>query len=135
MDSDGDHLRDGWECANGSDPANAASKALGAGSADADADRVPDVWESRGYNASGASTDSDGDGCHDLVEAASVDGNTVIGDGDRLAVARRALGLMAAQAAQDYVLDISKNGQVDDADRLLVARAALLPAWQPKTCA
>jgi hypothetical protein len=135
MDSDGDHLRDGWECAMGSDPASAASKALGTGTTDADADRINDLWESRGYNASGTSTDSDGDACHDLVEIASIDGNLAVGDPDRLSVARRALNIWPPQAAQDYVLDINKNGTVDDADRVFVARAALLPDWLPKSCA
>jgi hypothetical protein len=135
MDSDGDHLADGWECASGSDPANAASKAFGSGANDGDGDRVPDVWEARGYNARGASTDSDADGCHDLVEAASVDGNADVSDSDRLSVARRALNLWAPEAGQDYVLDLDKNGTVTDADRLFAARAALLPDWLPKTCA
>jgi hypothetical protein len=134
MDTDGDHLTDGWECANGSDPANTASKFLGSGTADADGDRIADLWEMRGYNGSGASTDVDGDGCQDLVELASVDGNKAIGDPDRLSVARRALGVWAPEPNQDYVLDISKNGTVGDEDRLFVARAALLPEWVPKSC-
>jgi hypothetical protein len=138
MDTDGDHLTDGWECAwagpTPSDPANPLSKQTGSGSADADGDRIADLWELRGYNGSAASTDSDGDGCHDMVEIASIDGNKMIGDPDRLAVARRALGIWTPDAAQDYVLDIDKNGVVGDPDRLFVARAALLPAWLPKSC-
>lgn len=137
IDTDGDHLTDGWECFAGptpTDPASGASKFNGSGSADADGDRIPDLWEMRGYNASGGSTDSDGDGCHDLVEVASVDGNMTIADPDRLSVARRALGVWTAEAAQDYALDIDKNGTVGDPDRLFVARAALLPGWLPKSC-
>jgi len=134
VDTDGDHLTDGWECANGSDPTNADSKALGTGTTDADGDHIPDVWEARGYNASGSSADSDGDGCADLVEIASVDGNKTVNDIDRLAVARRKLGIWAPDAVQDYVLDINKNGVVDDSDRVFVARAVLLPDWQPKSC-
>jgi hypothetical protein len=134
IDTDGDHLTDGWECANGSDPANSASKSLGSGITDADGDRIADLWEMRGYNGSGASTDVDGDGCHDLVELASIDGNTNVGDPDRLSVARRALGIWGPDPEQDYVLDIDKNGVVGDPDRLFVARAALLPEWLPKSC-
>jgi hypothetical protein len=143
LDSDGDHLTDGWECLTGSDPNNAGSKALGGGTpTDVDGDRVLDVWEQRGYNASPNSTDSDNDGCHDLVEVASVDGdrvitdegNRVIGDSDRLSVARRRFGIWPADPVQDFVLDIDKNGTVADADRLFVARAALLPDWLPKSC-
>jgi hypothetical protein len=134
MDTDGDHLSDKWECDNGSDPASSSSKFFGFGGADTDGDRVPDLWEYRGYDASGSSTDSDGDGCHDLVETASVDGNTAVTDADRIAVARRALGIWGPQPEQDYVLDLNRNGAVEDADRIFVARAALLPVWQPKIC-
>jgi hypothetical protein len=134
IDTDGDHLTDGWECGNGSDPTDPLDGELGTAAGDADGDRVTDVWEARGYNASGASTDSDVDGCHDLVEVASVDDNKTIGDADRLSVARRALGILGAEPAQDHALDLDKNGAVGDADRLFVARAALMPDWQPKSC-
>jgi hypothetical protein len=134
IDTDGDRLTDGWECANGSDPTNPASKNLGPPTSDGDGDRVPDPWEMRGYGASAASTDSDGDGCADLVEIASIDANKAVGDPDRLAVARRALNIWAPEPNQDYVLDISKNGTIGDEDRLFVARAALLPDWLPKSC-
>jgi hypothetical protein len=69
-----------------------------------------------------------------MVELASVDANRVITDADRLAVARRALGMWDAEPLQDYALDIDKNGVVGDSDRLFVARAALLPGWVPKSC-
>jgi hypothetical protein len=134
MDSDGDHLTDGWECGSGSDPSDPASKFLGPAGGDADGDHIPDLWEERGYNGSGSSTDTDGDGCADLVEMASIDGNKAVTDADRLAVTRRALGIYAPHAAQDYVLDISKNGNVGSEDYLFVARAALLPDWLPKMC-
>jgi hypothetical protein len=134
MHSDGDHLTDGWECGHGSDPADPASKFLGSASGDADGDHIPDLWEERGYNASGSSIDTDADGCADLVEIASVDGNMAVTDADRLAVARRALGIYLPHAAQDYVMDISKNGNVGSEDYLFVARAALLAGWLPKSC-
>jgi cell division septation protein DedD len=122
-DSDGDHLADSWECTNGSDPSNASSKFLGTGAGvDADVDRIPDLYENRGYVTSPGSSDTDGDGCSDSVEVGSVDGDKAVADPDRLAVTRRALGIYAPQVDQDYVLDISKNGTVDDPDRLLVAR-------------
>jgi sugar lactone lactonase YvrE len=131
-DSDGDHLLDGWECQNGSDPANSASKFLGSGVADADGDHILDVVERRGHDTSGSALDTDGDGCADLVEVASVDGNKAVGDADRLAVARRALGIFAPSPDQDYVLDLTKNGAVGDEDRLFAARAALI--WLPPPC-
>jgi hypothetical protein len=134
VDSDGDHLHDGWECANGSDPFDAASRFMGTNTGDADGDHVLDYWEARGYNGSGNSIDSDGDGCNDMVEIASTDGNRAVDDGDRLATARRALNILPADPIQDYALDANKNGVVEDSDRLFVARAALLPSWQPKIC-
>jgi hypothetical protein len=134
MDSDGDHLTDGWECANGSDPSSAASKFVGSGFADADGDHVFDVAEERGYAGSGSSTDSDGDGCADIVEVYSVDNTMSIGDGDRIIVARRALGILPPHPALDYVVDVDRNGFVQDTDRILVARAVFFPDWQPKTC-
>jgi hypothetical protein len=137
LDTDGDRLADAWECANGSDPSFAGSKYLGNGATDGDGDRIPDNWERRGYNGATSGPlmhDTDGDGCHDMVELASVDANRVITDADRLAVARRALGMWDAEPLQDYALDIDKNGVVGDSDRLFVARAALLPGWVPKSC-
>jgi hypothetical protein len=133
-DTDGDHLTDGWECANGSDPTDAGSKALGASSGDADGDRINDLWERRGYGASGTAADEDGDGCADLVEVASIDGDRFVTTTDRLAVARRSLNVWAPDPAQDYVLDIDKDGNVGIGDRLFVARAQLLSDWQPKSC-
>jgi hypothetical protein len=134
IDTDGDHLHDGWECANGSDPFDAESRFLGVSTGDADGDHLHDVWEVRGYNGSGGSADSDGDGCTDLIEIVSTDGNRTLDDGDRLSTSRRALGILAANVEQDYVLDLNKNGVVDDSDRLLAARAVLLPDWLPKSC-
>jgi hypothetical protein len=83
--------------------------------------------------------DSDGDGCADLVETASVDGNKTSGDPDRLAVARRVLLQSPYDQPgyvpdQDYVFDVSKNKMLGDEDRLFVARAVLLPDWLPKSC-
>jgi hypothetical protein len=135
MDTDGDHLSDGWECANGSDPTDPLDKVLGNDTGDSDGDRIPDVWERRGYGVAGTGTDEDGDGCADLVEMASVDGDTTVTASDRLGVARASLGIWSPEPAQDYVMDISKDGNVGIEDRLFVARAHLLPDWQPKSCA
>jgi hypothetical protein len=76
------------------------------------------------YDTSGASTDSDGDGCSDSPRSAS-DGNRAITDADRLAVARR-YSHLRPDPDQDYVFDLTKNGVVDDPDRLLVARLQLV---------
>jgi hypothetical protein len=141
LDSDGDALTDGWECVHFADteiqgfddPIDSSIRYLGT-PADADNDHVMDHWELRGYSSSDSSADSDGDGCADLVEIASVDGNKTIGDPDRLAVARRALGIWGPHPEHDVAFDIDRNGVVGDPDRLFVARAVLLAAWQPKSC-
>jgi hypothetical protein len=109
-------------------------KFMGSGSSQSDGDRIPDLWEQRGYDANITSTDSDGDGCHDMVELASIDGNKTIADADRLAIARRALGIWGPDPQQDVVMDVDKGGTVNDPDRLFVARAALLTDWLPKNC-
>jgi subtilisin family serine protease len=134
MDSDGDGLSDGWECAVGSDPSNFWSRKYGSGGTDADGDHIPDLWELRGYNTSPSSLDTDGDGCTDMVEIASVDGTRDVSVADRLAVAR-ALAFWEPDPAQTAALDLNKNGVLDPGDHLFVARAALLPSWQPKVCA
>jgi hypothetical protein len=134
LDSDGDRLTDWWECVNGSDPNDPSSKFMGGGAFDTDGDRVPDLWEQRGYNAATSNADTDGDGCHDRIEIASIDGNRAVTDADRLAVARRVFNVWSPEPIQDTVLDIDKNGAVGDPDRLFVARAVLLPDWQPKAC-
>jgi hypothetical protein len=68
------------------------------------------------------------------LELASIDGDKFITASDRLAVARRSLGIWGPDPAQDYVLDIDKDGNVGIADRLFVARAQLLGDWLPKSC-
>jgi hypothetical protein len=138
LDSDNDHLLDGWECTNGSNPLDATSRALGTSMGDSDGDNVPDLWERRGYNTSMSGNDTDGDGCSDWVEIASVDENRAVTDADRLAIARRSLNIPPFNVVgyeQDFVFDIDHNGVVGDPDRLFVARAALLgPPWEPKSC-
>jgi hypothetical protein len=52
-------------------------------------------------------------------------------DADRLAVARRVFGIYGPQPDQDYVLDLGKNGVVDETDRLLVTRLILVYAIPP----
>jgi hypothetical protein len=135
LDTDGDHLTDGWECSVGSDPNDPGSKNLGPVGSDGDGDMINDVWEARGYSINIAQLNSDGDGCADLVEIASVDGNKAVGASDYLAIARAALGIWAPDPDQSYAFDVNKNGIVDTADRLFSARAALLSTWQPKICA
>jgi PKD repeat protein len=135
VDTDGDHLTDKWECQNGSDPTDPGSHISGAfHPGDADADGVLDLWEMRGYDSSTSSGDSDGDGCSDAVEIASVNGDLRVDDADRIAVGRRSIPIWPFDADQDYILDVSKNGTVGDEDRLMVARIALGLAGVSNVC-
>jgi hypothetical protein len=62
-----------------------------------------------------------------------VDANKAVTDVDRIIIARRVFNIppWTANAEQDYVLDISKNGVVDDPDRIAVARLVLVFALPP----
>jgi hypothetical protein len=136
VDTDGDHLTDGWECANGSNPADASSRALGAPSAaDLDADNVFDQIELRGYASRADSSDSDLDGCPDLVEIGSVNGDRALNGGDLLLLNRRtawpAVTLVPPEAVQDSVLDINKDGFVNATDVLMLNRWVNLLAPAP----
>jgi hypothetical protein len=131
-DTDGDATLDGYECASGFDPTDPESAPIPGGPLDSDGDHIPDDVEARGFNTSASSTDSDGDGCHDLVEVASVDDNRVLTAADWIAVARRQLGIWPPDPEQDYAFDVNKNGVVEVADRLFVARATLI--WMPPAC-
>jgi hypothetical protein len=133
-DPDRDGLVDGWECFYGTDPNDPNSGNFGPPNPDGDGDRIPDGWEARGYNCGTATTQCDGDGCHDMVEVGSVDNDRVLDDADRLAVARRATLQYPPHPDMDRVFDVGKNGVVGDEDRLFVARAVLLPDWLPKSC-
>ena len=68
IDTDGDRLTDGWECESWFGPGEPDLEEHWLRNRDADGDHVPDLWEQRGYNASGSKHRCDGDGCHDMVE-------------------------------------------------------------------
>jgi hypothetical protein len=136
LDSDGDHLGDGWECANGSDPTDPASRFLGPpATTDADADGVLDIVEVRGYSSAPGSVDSDGDGCNDVVEIGSIDGDRALNSTDRLILARRIAWPTAPQyppePVQDAVLDINKDGHVNGTDQLMLDRWVYLTRPAP----
>lgn len=139
LDTDGDHVNDGAECALGSDPANAASKPVIPGAAndpdhdglstafeisigtdpnkaDTDGDGINDGVEFKGYNTSPLSLDTDGDGCPDGREIASVDGNTIVNSIDLLLIANR------LDRADQPVQDIDKNGFINSLDLALGAK-------------
>jgi hypothetical protein len=143
-DTDGDAVRDGAECALGSNPANAASKPAppAAGTdldgdtlsaafevtigsnpalADTDGDLITDGFEYKGYNTSPLLVNTDGDTgpaaqpCNDGREASSVDGNTTVNSNDLLIVSQQ-----FGQTTKVNI-DINKNGIINSGDMLVVA--------------
>jgi hypothetical protein len=154
-DTDGDGSNDGVECQLAKNPADATSKPgttmtpeqqtffriinltqpgttvlvnLGDGST------IGDVAEARGMGPLAASSlDVDRDGCPDESELADVDGSRVVGDADRLSIARAVLGVSTfappGSAQSDLnerrTADIDYNGTLGDPDRLAAARIAL----------
>lgn len=137
MDSDGDRVTDGAECALGTDPMNAASKPpvhpegdadfdglpdaleliLGSDPAkiDSDGDRINDAIEFKGYNTSPALRNTDGDICPDGREIASVNGDLKVDTTDQFLVAQ------SFNRRDRPALDVNKDGIVNTSDQLLVA--------------
>jgi hypothetical protein len=141
-DSDGDQVLDGAECLMGTDPASALSLPssnplndidrdglsaplelwLGSNPIDGDTDddRIPDGIEFKSFGTSLHVVDSDGDGCSDGIEVASVNMDRVVSSGDQLLVAV-SYGLSSNPA---YVapFDISRDGAINSGDLLVLAR-------------
>ncbi|MEX2246814.1 MAG: thrombospondin type 3 repeat-containing protein [Dehalococcoidia bacterium] len=125
-DTDNDGTLDGWECANGFDPRDAASRpAAIIGDVDSDGDGLRDSWEVRGWGTNPNMLDSDGDGLGDCKEAADVDGNSVVNfSGDVIAFAFAVL-IPGYGKTQDF--DLDKNGVANfSGDAIAAARFALI---------
>lgn len=140
LDSDGDRVHDGAECALGSDGMNSASVPMTCaqmGQPDADGDRLCNAFEAtlgsspndsdsdddgiadgveyRGYATNLMLADSDADACGDSLEIMSVDLNRVVNSNDLLIIA------VQFGRPDRPVQDIDKNGSVNSADLLLTA--------------
>jgi hypothetical protein len=154
-DTDGDGSIDGVECQFGKNPADPASRPQIPFTAEQqvffrlaqltqpgdnlpllvnldDGTTIAGVSEARGLGPGGASqVDHDRDGCADEVEAVDVDGNRLAGDGDRLGIARAALGVAtfappgSATLEERRTADVDFNGVLGDPDRLAAARIVL----------
>jgi hypothetical protein len=133
-DSDGDAVRDGAECALGTDPTNPADRPTVAqcgGSGDTDTDGLLDVWETCKWGTDPSVIDSDSDGTGDCKEAADVDGNGVLDFvSDVISYAKAALlpaGCGAGQYGKDGDFDLNKDGVVDFVgDAIQEAKFALI---------
>lgn len=125
-DSDGDHVLDGAECAAGTSPNDVLSKPDTCNNPDdADDDGVLDGREICYYGTSTSSADSDGDGCSDAKEIASINGDAAVNATDLSQIAQ-AFGVYATPPA--YVpayrvnFDTNKDGRVSAIDLSFVAQ-------------
>ena len=112
-DTDGDGVRDGAECALGTNPRSAASRPSAAacgGGADADVDGLPASAETCKWGTSDASGDSDGDGLKDCIEANDTNGDGVQNfPGDTVNSAKAANGVIVRTLDFDLNGDASVN--------------------------
>ena len=115
-DTDGDAVRDGFECAHGFDPTDPMSKPTAeqcGGTGDTDGDGLLDAWENCKWGTNPAVVDTDGDGRGDCKEAADVDGNGVVNFvGDVIYYAQATL-LSPALFGKDGDFDIDGNNLVN----------------------
>lgn len=143
LDTDGDRVTDGAECALGSDPASAASKppphapanppspdtdgdgltdafeaTIGTNPAvkDTDGDGLQDGWEYKGYGSNPLVVDTDGDVVTDGCEVASLNGDTVVNSGDQGLLAAEMLRAVP-QASKLANFDMNKDGAINSGDQ------------------
>ena len=124
-DTDGDGVRDGVECALGTNPRVAASKPSASacgGGVDGDGDGLVASAETCKWGTSDAGADSDGDGLKDCVEANDTNGDGVQNfPGDTVNSAKAANGVI--QKTLDF--DLNGDGAVNfPGDTILSAKMA-----------
>jgi Tol biopolymer transport system component len=130
-DTDGDGALDGVECTLGHNPRDRTDRPTTAecgGTGDTDGDGLLDAWETCKWGTDPTKVDTDGDTVGDCVEAADVDGNTLVNFvGDTIYYARAAL-LPPASFGKTMDFDIDKNGLVNFVgDVIFEARFGLIP--------
>jgi hypothetical protein len=119
-DSDGDRFLDGAECMLGTDPASSASQpsltACGP-VGDTDGDKIADRIEFCRYNTNPSKADTDGDGCSDGREIASLNADRTVNVAD--------MGILATYISNSnpYItnVDINKDGVLNPADQGILA--------------
>jgi hypothetical protein len=123
-DTDGDLFLDGPECGLGADPTSSASKpalASCGAAGDADGDGVSTQNEVCKYNSNPNSANTDGDGCGDGREVASVNGDQSVTAAD-LGLVAASFGAYALPAPADKAdFDQNKDQNITAGDLGLVA--------------
>ncbi len=104
-DTDGDGVRDGYECAHGSNPRDSTSRPPPRpdDGDDDDGDGLTNGMERRFWGTDPSLTDSDGDGIGDCVEALDIDGNGIANfPGDTILATRAATRLVGRAWEFDF---------------------------------
>jgi hypothetical protein len=131
-DTDFDRVLDGVECGVfGTNPANPGSapsiadcvSLTGGAGLDTDADGILDYRENCYYGTADFVVDTDGDGCSDGKEVASVNGDREVNVLDLLIVAQTVGAYAIPGTALQRDVDVTKNGTVDVIDLQQVAMA------------
>jgi hypothetical protein len=130
-DSDGDNYLDGAECSIGTDPNLISSKPTNAqcgANTDADGDGVLAFREFCFYNTSSLTNNTDGDGCNDGREVASINGDTQVNVLDLQQVASESGTYTLPGSAVKVNYDVTKNGTIDVLDlQQVAARSGVCP--------
>jgi hypothetical protein len=134
LDSDGDRVVDGVECAGGSDPASALSQpdfTICGSLNDTDGDGLSDRLEACFYNMSATDTDTDNDrfvdGGSDGCEVASINGDRIVNSLDQGLLASGIVG------AVPYTVnvDLNKDGNLNSMDQGVLVKYLLPVAACP----
>jgi hypothetical protein len=121
-DTDGDRYLDGPECLLGTNPGDAGSAPTLAAcgtTSDADGDKLIERNEVCFFNTSPTNANTDGDGCSDGREVASLNADAIVNSGDQ--------GLLAAEflrvppPAKLTNFDLNKDGFVNSGDQGVMA--------------
>jgi hypothetical protein len=147
LDSDGDRVADGAECALGTDPADAASKpanppaiddpdndrlstafettiGTSPNDVDSDDDGLQDGWEYKGHASNPLSVDTDGDVVKDGCEVASINGDTVVNPGDQALLAAEILRAVPPASKLAH-FDLNRDGVLNPGDQAFQASMTL----------
>jgi hypothetical protein len=125
-DTDGDFVRDGIECAVGTNPRFAAGadmptcRTFAGGTADTDGDGIDNSAEICKWGSLSTDPDSDDDGLGDCTEVMDVNGNQAANAADGTLVLQAVFAIIG----NDGVFDINGNGLISAADATLIRQAA-----------
>lgn len=118
-DTDGDNYWDGAECAIGTDPLDVQSRPSSAqcgAATDIDGDRLVEFREICLYGTDPANANTDGDGCSDGKEVASVNANSAVDVIDLFLVASEVGQYTRPGSPLQVTFDITRDGVINVID-------------------